>query len=52
MAKLRSRGVTFEEYDWGEMKTVDGLLTVGGYKSAWFKDSEGNTLELTETPGV
>ena len=50
MADLRSRGVTFEDYDFGEMKTVDGLLTIGGYKAAWFKDSEGNTLELTEAP--
>lgn len=50
MADLRSRGVVFEDYDFGEMKTVNGLLSVGGYKAAWFKDSEGNTLELTEVP--
>lgn len=50
MADLRSRGVQFEDYDFGEMKTVDGLLSVGGYKGAWFADSEGNILELTETP--
>jgi catechol 2,3-dioxygenase-like lactoylglutathione lyase family enzyme len=52
MESLRSRGVTFEEYDFGEgMKTVNGLMTMPpGYKTAWFRDSEGNTLELTETP--
>ena len=51
MAEMRSRGVVFEDYDFGEMKTVEGLLTVPpGYKAAWFKDSEGNTLELTEVP--
>jgi catechol 2,3-dioxygenase-like lactoylglutathione lyase family enzyme len=51
MAELRGRGVQFEEYDFGEMKTVDGVLTVpSGFKSAWFIDSEGNTLELTESP--
>ena len=50
MADLRSRGVQFEDYDFGEMKTVDGLLSVDGYKGAWFTDSEGNILELTETP--
>ena len=50
MADLRGRGVTFEDYDFGEMKTVDGLLSVEGYKAAWFRDSEGNVLELTETP--
>jgi len=49
IAELRQRGVTFEEYDFGEMKTVDGVLTgPDGSKAAWFKDSEGNTLELTE----
>ena len=47
VAELRSRGVVFEDYDFGEMKTVDGILSVGGYQAAWFKDSEGNTLELT-----
>ncbi len=51
MADLRSRGVVFEDYDFGEMKTVDGLLTAGpGFKAAWFRDSEGNVLELTEVP--
>lgn len=45
------RGVSFEEYDFGEMRTENGLLSApGGYKAAWFKDSEGNTLELTEVP--
>jgi catechol 2,3-dioxygenase-like lactoylglutathione lyase family enzyme len=48
MAGLREHGVTFEDYDFGEMKTVDGLIDFGGAKAAWFKDSEGNTYELTE----
>jgi catechol 2,3-dioxygenase-like lactoylglutathione lyase family enzyme len=48
MADLRSRGVTFEDYDFGELKTVDGLLDFGMAKAAWFKDSEGNTYELSE----
>jgi catechol 2,3-dioxygenase-like lactoylglutathione lyase family enzyme len=52
MAELRSRGVTFEDYDFGEMRTVDGLLSMDGYKAAWFADSEGNILELTEAPPV
>jgi hypothetical protein len=47
---LRERGVVFEDYDFGEMRTVDGVLEVGDAKAAWFKDSEGNTYELTETP--
>ena len=50
--ELRGQGVTFEEYDWGGgMKTEKGVMNIpGGYKAAWFKDSEGNTLELSETP--
>ena len=52
MGSLRANGVTFEEYDFGEgMRTVDGLmLEPGGAKAAWFRDSEGNFLELTEAP--
>jgi catechol 2,3-dioxygenase-like lactoylglutathione lyase family enzyme len=48
MTELRTRGVVFEDYDFGEMKTVDGLADFGTAKAAWFKDSEGNTYELSE----
>jgi catechol 2,3-dioxygenase-like lactoylglutathione lyase family enzyme len=48
MAELRSRGVVFEDYDFGEVRTVDGLVDFGIAKAAWFKDSEGNTYELSE----
>jgi catechol 2,3-dioxygenase-like lactoylglutathione lyase family enzyme len=49
MDDLRSRGVVFQEYDFGEMgKTEDGLIEVMGWRSAWFKDSEGNTIEISE----
>jgi catechol 2,3-dioxygenase-like lactoylglutathione lyase family enzyme len=51
VAQLRNEGVVFEDYDFGPMKTVDGILTVEGYQAAWFKDSEGNILELTAVPG-
>ena len=47
VAHFRERGVQFEEYDYGEMKTVDGILTMpDGTKGAWFKDSEGNIVGL------
>jgi predicted enzyme related to lactoylglutathione lyase len=47
MSSLRARGVVFEEYDFGEMgKTKNGLIEAMGWKAAWFKDSEGNTIEL------
>lgn len=49
MDDLRSRDVVFEEYDFGEMgRTVNGVLEAEGWKAAWFKDSEGNTIEITE----
>ena len=48
MSDLRSRGVVFEEYDLGEVRTVDGLADFVMARAAWFKDSEGNTFELSE----
>jgi catechol-2,3-dioxygenase len=48
MTGLRKRGVIFEEYDLGDVRMVDGLADFGVAKAAWFKDSEGNTYELTE----
>lgn len=48
MDDLRARGVVFEEYDFPQFKTVDGLVSLPYGKAAWFKDSEGNILELGE----
>jgi predicted enzyme related to lactoylglutathione lyase len=49
VAELRSRGVTFEEYDTPELRTVDGIATQpGGDRAAWFTDSEGNLLALVQ----
>ncbi|MGH3736746.1 MAG: VOC family protein [Micromonosporaceae bacterium] len=48
MADLRSRGVTFEEYDLPGLKTVDGVAELGNERGAWFKDSEGNILAVGE----
>ncbi len=46
---LRARGLQFEEYDFGEgYKTVNGIMSAGGGKAAWFTDSEGNIFELSE----
>ena len=49
MASLRERGVVFEDYDFPGLKTEDGVAFVGTERSAWFKDSEGNTICLSET---
>jgi catechol 2,3-dioxygenase-like lactoylglutathione lyase family enzyme len=51
VAELKGRGVRFEDYDFGDFKTVDGILSdpVGG-KTAWFKDPDGNTVGVLEGP--
>jgi catechol 2,3-dioxygenase-like lactoylglutathione lyase family enzyme len=43
---LRDRGVTFEEYDFPGLKTVDGIADMGEEKGAWFKDLDGNILAI------
>ena len=48
VAALKTRGVVFEEYDFPQMKTVNGIATGGGAKTAWFKDTEGNILAISQ----
>jgi predicted enzyme related to lactoylglutathione lyase len=48
MSELRARGVGFEEYDLPEAKTVNGIAEFPGGRIAWFKDTEGNILGLTQ----
>jgi catechol 2,3-dioxygenase-like lactoylglutathione lyase family enzyme len=48
VAALKARGVTFEEYDMPGIKTVNSVATGGGAKTAWFKDSEGNILAISQ----
>jgi predicted enzyme related to lactoylglutathione lyase len=53
MAELRDRGVTFEEYDLGDFKTVDGIsVQPDGTKMAWFNDTEGNLLGIGQPPNA
>jgi catechol 2,3-dioxygenase-like lactoylglutathione lyase family enzyme len=47
-AELRAKGVVFEEYDYPELKTVDGIAELPHEWSAWFKDSEGNILAVSQ----
>lgn len=47
VARLRERGVTFEEYDFGDFRTVDGIMTdPNGGMNAWFKDPDGNIVGI------
>jgi len=48
VAELRGRGVEFEEYDQPGLRTVDGIAVTPVGKAAWFKDSEGNVLTMTQ----
>jgi mannose-6-phosphate isomerase-like protein (cupin superfamily)/catechol 2,3-dioxygenase-like lactoylglutathione lyase family enzyme len=52
VAKLRSNGVIFEEYEPPPgASTTDGIIDFGGVKAAWFKDSEGNLISIVEFAG-
>jgi predicted enzyme related to lactoylglutathione lyase len=48
VAELKARGVVFEEYDYPGLKMVNSIVTGGGAKTAWFKDSEGNILAVSQ----
>jgi catechol 2,3-dioxygenase-like lactoylglutathione lyase family enzyme len=48
VAELKARGVVFEEYDSPGIKTVNSIATAGGAKTAWFKDTEGNILAISQ----
>ena len=47
--ELKSKGVKLEEYDYPEFKSRDGIVDMpDGTKGAWFKDTEGNLIALTQ----
>ena len=48
VAELKSRGVKFEEYNFPGVKMKNGIVTGGGAKTAWFKDTEGNILAISQ----
>lgn len=43
---LKSKGVAFERYEMPEMKHEGDLHVFGEMKVAWFKDPDGNILNL------
>jgi len=46
--ELKARGVKFEEYDMPGFKMVNSVVTAGGAKTAWFKDTEGNIMAISQ----
>jgi predicted enzyme related to lactoylglutathione lyase len=49
VADLKARGVQFEEYDMPGITMKNSIATGGGAKTAWFKDSEGNIMAVSQT---
>jgi predicted enzyme related to lactoylglutathione lyase len=48
VADLKARGVVFEEYDMPGITTRNSIATAGGAKTAWFRDTEGNILAISQ----
>jgi catechol 2,3-dioxygenase-like lactoylglutathione lyase family enzyme len=48
VAELKSRGVALENYDMPGERSPSGVITAGGAKVAWFKDTEGNILAMVQ----
>jgi catechol 2,3-dioxygenase-like lactoylglutathione lyase family enzyme len=50
MADLRTRGISFEHYDQPGLVTDEtGVFAGPGFRAAWLRDPDGNTLAITET---
>ena len=48
VADLKARGVKFEEYNMPGITMKNSIATGGGAKTAWFKDTEGNILAISQ----
>jgi catechol 2,3-dioxygenase-like lactoylglutathione lyase family enzyme len=46
VAALKDKGVRFEHYDFPGMTRDGDVHVMGGFKSAWFKDQDGNIIAL------
>ena len=48
VAELKARGVVFEEYDIAGVQMKNSIAAGGGAKTAWFKDTKGNILAVSQ----
>jgi predicted enzyme related to lactoylglutathione lyase len=48
VAELKARGVKFEEYNMPGVTMKNSIASAGGAKTAWFKDTEGNILAISQ----
>jgi len=49
VSDLREKGVMFEHYDLPGLERRGDLHVAEGFKTAWFKDPDGNILSLIES---
>jgi catechol 2,3-dioxygenase-like lactoylglutathione lyase family enzyme len=48
VSELKEKGVMFEHYDLPGLERQGDLHVAEGFKTAWFKDPDGNILSLIE----
>ena len=46
--ELKEKGIFFEHYDLPDLEQQGDLYVAEGFKTAWFKDPDGNILSLAE----
>ena len=48
VAALRERGVAFEEYDLPDLKTENGIASIGDLRASWARDPDGNIIAFEQ----
>ncbi len=48
VAGLRERGVAFEEYDLPDLKTENGIASIGDLRASWARDPDGNIIAFEQ----
>jgi catechol 2,3-dioxygenase-like lactoylglutathione lyase family enzyme len=46
--ELRRKGVVLQDYEMPGLETEDGIATLPGARALWFKDPDGNILNVFE----
>jgi len=48
--ELKDVGVAFDTYDMPGFDRATSIATLGNFRAAWFRDSEGNVLGVVQLP--
>ncbi|MCU0284031.1 MAG: VOC family protein [Candidatus Nanopelagicales bacterium] len=51
VARLRDAGITFDTFEMEGLDWVEGVATMDGGRSVWFRDPDGNILNLASMEG-